>query len=333
MLTRGESMALGVGVEDPAARGTFVAAQDYIRTREPANFQIELDKVAVRETKETGMSSQGEIITARRVQGDAAFNMRYRTIGYLLKSLLGNVTSAEEAGETGNGVYRHTFSLNTAILQPTLSFSQGRGGLGHKAINGAIVSKLDLAFALNEVITGAFNIMARDEVANADFNEAYAADDVLAPHQMLTFKHATNIAGLAGADGKCITAAAVSLDRQSREKMCISSVTPVDFLARLLNASGSFNHEKEDDTFKDLAEANTPQALQFDIVNTARTIGTSANPTLTITFPNATLKTQESRPLDDVITESVEFMAHYDDTAAAGVTVSLVNEKANYDEA
>lgn len=321
-------MALGVGVEDPSARGTFVAAQDYIRTREPANFQLETDKVPVRETKETGMASQGEIITMQKVNGDASFNMRYRTIGYLLKSLLGNVTSAAEGGETA--VYRHTFTLNTDILQPTLSFSQGRGGLQHKAINGAVISKLDLAFALNEVITGSFALMALNEVNNSNFTEAYAGDDYLAPHQMLTFKHATDVSGLGAAQGKCITAAKMSLDRQSREKMCLSSVNPVDFLAKLLNARGSFTHEKEDDTFKTMADTNTSQAVQFSIVNTERSIGVGSNPELTITFPNVTLKTQETRPLDDVITETVEFTAHYDDAEAAGITVSLVNEKADY---
>jgi len=326
--TRGESYALGVGVENPAARGTFVAAQDYIKTREPAAFQTEVEKVPIRETKETGFGSQGEIITAKRVIGDAAFNMRYRTIGYLLKSLLGTVNSAVEAGETT--VYRHTFTLDTSILQPTLSFSQGRGGLQHKAINGAVVSKLSLAFALNDVINGAFSILGRSEVNNADFTEAFAANDYLAPHQMLTMKHATNVAGLGAATGVCITEGALELDRQSRDKSCISSVTPVDFIARLLNASGSFKLEKQDDTFKDYAEANTARALQFSIVNTEQLIGVGSYPTLTITFPSVTFKTTEERPLDDIVSDNVEFMAHYSDADTAGITVSLVNEKANY---
>ena len=321
-------MALGVGVEDPVARGVFVAAQDYIRTREPANFQLELEKVAIRETKETGMASQGEVTTMKKVTGDAPFNMRYRTIGYLLKSLLGTVSSALEGGETV--VYRHSFSLDTAILQPTLSFSQGRGGLQHKAIAGAVVSKLDLAFALNEVITGAFNVLARTEADNVDFVEAFAADDKLAPHQMLTMKMAADVASLGAAPSVCITAGALSLDRASREKSCIGSVSPVDFIAKLLTAGGSFTHDKEDDTYKNLADANTPQAIQFSIVNTEISIGTGINPELVITFPNVTLKTTETRPLDDVITEQVEFVGHYDDAQAAGITVSLVNEKADY---
>lgn len=329
--TRGESFALGVGVENPASRGTFVTAQDYIKTREPANFQTEVEKVAIRETKETGFASQGEIITAKRVVGDANFNMRYRTIGYLLKSLLGNCNSALEAGETV--VYRHTFTLNTDILQPTLSFSQGRGGLQHKAINGAVVSKLNLAFALNDVINGAFSILGRSEVNNADFTEAYASTDYLAPHQMLTLKHATNIAGLAGATGLCITEGNFELDRGSRSKDCVSSLTPVDFIAKLLEAKGSFKLEKLDDTFKDYAEANTVRALQFSIVNTEQLIGVASYPTLTITLPNVTFKTSEDRPLDDVVSDNVDFMAHYDDTEATGITISLVNEKANYNHA
>lgn len=327
-LTRGESFALGVASEGPTARGTFVPAQDYIRTREPANFQLELEKVPIRETKETGMASQGEVITMQKVTGDAPFNMRYRTIGYLLKSLLGTVVSVVEGGQTV--VYRHSFSLDTSILQPTLSFSQGRGGLHHKAIAGAVVSKVDLAFALNEVITGAFSILARTEVDNTDFTEAYAADDKLAPHQMLTMKIAADVGSLGAAPSVCITAGALSLDRASREKNCMGSVSPVDFIAKLLTATGSFTHDKEDDTYKNLADSNTPQAIQFSIVNTEVSIGTGINPELVITFPNVTLKTSETRPLDDVITEQVEFTAHYDDAQAAGITVSLLNEKADY---
>lgn len=327
-ITRGESYALGVGVENPAARGTFVAAQDYIRTREPANVALVTEKVVISETTKSGLASQGEVIVSRQVEGDAAFNMRFRTIGYLLRSLLGGLSSAVEAGETV--VYRHTITLDTAILQPSLSFSQGRGALQHKAINGAVVTKLSLAFSLSDVINGAFSLLGRNEVDNANFTDAYAADDRLAPHQMITLKQAVNVAGLGAATGVCITEGSFELDRESRAKQCISSLNPVDFLAKLLTATGSFKLEKDNDVFKDFADLNTSRALQFSIVNTEAPIGVASFPTLTITFPNVTFKTSEDRPLDDVVSDTVEFMAHYDTTEAAGITVSLVNEKANY---
>ena len=41
-IERGESTAVGVAVE--TTRGTFVAATDYIRTREPASIQTIVEK-------------------------------------------------------------------------------------------------------------------------------------------------------------------------------------------------------------------------------------------------------------------------------------------------
>jgi hypothetical protein len=49
-----------------------------------------------------------------------------------------------------------------------------------------------------------------------------------------------------------------------------------------------------------------------------------------ITLPNVTITTSETRPLDAIVTEEISFEANYDETAASGVTVSLLNEKLNY---
>lgn len=329
-LVRGESYAMGVGVE--GSRGTFVAAQDYQRTREPVGLQTVVDKTDIRETKVTGMNSQGQVVTRTRVEGEAAFNLRNRSIGYLLKSLLGGIASAVEAGETA--VYRHTITLDPAVLQPTLALSLAKGSFDHKEVNGAIVSRLGFNFPVDDVVNGSATIMGRTEnTPGSDFVPAYASDDYLFPHQMVTVKIASDVAALSGAPALVLTEATLELDRQSRERVSISSVSPVDFLSRLLNITGTLTFEKDSDTYRDLAIANTPQALQFSIVNTAQGIGTASNPELTITLPNVTFTTSETRPLDDVVTEQLSFMAHYDDTEASGITVSLVNEKANYNAA
>lgn len=328
-LTKGESIALGVGVE--ATRGTFVEPQDFIRLREPVGLDTIVEKVDIREATGSGMDTQGQEITKSKVEGEAAFNLRFRTIGYLLRSLLGGVSSSTEAGETV--VYRHAFTLDTSVLQPALSFALAKGDLPHTAVNGGIVSTLGLNFPLEDVINGTATLMGRSEAAHADWTPAFASDDQLAPRHYMTVKLAANIAGLAGASAIDITEASVTLDRQSREKMVVSSLSPTDYIGRLLNITGSFTWEKTSDTYKDLAEANTSQALQIDIVNTAVDIGVSSNPTLTITLPNVTLMRSETRPLDDVITETIEFKAHYDAAEASGVTISLLNEKENYNAA
>ena len=116
---RGESLAVGVAVE--ATRGTFVAASDYVRMREPSTVQTLVEHVDVKESRPTGMAVESKVITMKKVEGDMALNLRFRTIGYFLKSLLGGLSSATEAGQTV--VYRHTISLALGVLQPTLSLS------------------------------------------------------------------------------------------------------------------------------------------------------------------------------------------------------------------
>lgn len=328
-LVRGENYAMGVAQE--ATRGTFVAAQDYVRTREPVGVQTVVEKTDIQETKVTGMNSQGQVVTRTRVEGEAAFNLRNRSIGYLLKSLLGGISSATEPGESA--VYRHTITLDPAVLQPSLALSLAKGDFDHKEVNGAIVSRLGLTFPVDDVVNGTATIMGRSETTASDFTPAFASDDHLFPHQNVTVKVAEDVASLSGATPLVLTESSIELDRQSRERQSISSVSPEDFIARLLTVTGSLNFEKEDDTYRDLAISNASRALQFSIVNDAQTIGTASNPELTITLPNVTFTTTENRPLDDVVTEELTFTAHYDDSEAAGITVSLVNEKDNYDAA
>lgn len=326
-LVRGEEYAVGVAVE--STRGVFAEAQDYVRTREPGTIEEVVEKVDIKETGATGVASRGQVVTMKKVEGDLPLNLRFQTIGYFLKSLLGGVSSATEAGETA--VYRHTFTLDRDNLQPTLSISQARGDFAHKEIAGAVVSKITLNFPVDDVINGTVTIKGLSETTASDFTPTFGPNDFLAPHQMVTLKIADTVAGLGAATAICVTNLTSDLDRGPREKLCVSSASPVDFIAKLLTVGGSFTIEKTADTYKDIASANSSKAVQISIVNTAEDIGNASNPTLTIVLPNCTFNTKETRPLDDVVTEEVSFMAHYDEAEAKAITISLVNEKPDYE--
>ncbi len=328
-LVRGEEYVVGVGVE--AVAGTFVAAQDYIRSREPGTIQTIVEKVDIKETKPTGVATHGQVVTMKKVEGEVPVNLRFRTVGYFLKSLLGGVSSATEAGETA--VYRHTFTLDRAVIQPTLSLSLARGDFDHKQVPGSVVSKLAMTFPVDDMINGVVTVKGRSETTASDFTPAFAATDHLAPHQMASIKIADNVAGLAAANSICVTNLMIDQDRGSREKLCIASDAPVGFIAKLLAVTGSFTMDKTDDTYRDLAIANTSKAVQISVVNTAQEIGVASNPEITFVLPNVTFMTTENRTSDDVVTEEVSFTAHYDDTEAKAITISLVNEKANYNAA
>jgi hypothetical protein len=326
-LERGEALALGVAIE--TARGTFVAAQDYVRQREPSTIQRVTEEVDIKETRPTGVSRDAKVIVMQKVEGDVALNLRFRTIGYFLKSLLGGWSSATEVGQTT--VYRHTGTLNPNVLQPTLSLSMARGTYPHKQIPGAVVTKMGLKFPVDDVINGSVTIKGLTETTVANFTPAYAATDYLAPHQMVTVKIAANTAGLGAATALVATDLEINLTRDNMDRVNISSILPVDFVAKLLDITGKFTMDKSDDTYKDLADAGTSRAMSITVTNTAQSIGSpTTNPQLVITLPNVTLNTTEKRPLDGIVTEEVTFEANYDDTAASAITVSLLNEKINY---
>ena len=318
----GEKYVAGVAVE--ATRGTYVAAQDFIRTREPATVQTEVEKVDIAETEGSGFANKGQVVTMKRVAGEAAVNMRYRTYGYWLKSLFGGCTSAVESGETA--VYRHSFSIDVANPQPSLSLSLARGTFDHKKINGAVVRQISETYSLDDVVNANVSLMARAEETVSDITPAFTNDDYLAPHQSVTVKIADDVAGLAAATPICVTEMTNEMNRNTREKLCLSSTSVQDHIAQLMNLTGSFTWDKTADTYQAFDQANSEHALEISIVNTAVDIGEASNPTLVYTFPKVTLSTEESRPLDDIVTETVSWTAQ-------SVTASLVNEKDNYDAA
>lgn len=318
----GEQHVTGVAVE--GTRGTFAAAQDWVRSREATTLQTSVDKVDIQETEGSGFAVKGQVTTMKRVLGESAVNMRFRTYGYFLKSLFGGCTSAVEAGETV--VYRHSFSLDASTAQPSLSLSLTRGTFDHKEITGAVVGQVSETYAIDDVVNSNISLMAIAETTAADFTPAFTTDDYLAPHQSVTVKIADNVAGLGAAPAIDVTAMSNEMNRNTREKQVLSSDTVTDYIARLMNLSGSFTWDKTADTYKDIAIANGEKAMQIDIVNTAVTMGVGSNPTLTYVFPNVTLQTEESRPLDDTVSETVSWVAQ---TA----TASLLNEKPDYNAA
>ena len=320
----GEKYVAGVAVE--GTRGEFASPQDFVRAREPFGVQTVVDKVDRQETEGTGLATKGQDVTMKRVSGDGAVNLRFRTYGYWLLSLFGSVSSAEETGETGNGVYRHTFTVDPNALQPTLSVAMARGDFAHKGINGAVVSQINETYPTDDYINSTISLMGRTESDQSDFTPAFSDDDHIAPHQYATFKIADTENDLDSADPICVRSITNEMNRNTREKTCVSDDTVKDFVAQLLSLTGNFEWDKTSDEYRDLGIANGEKAMRISIVNTSVTIGSAANPSLIYTFPRVTFNTEESRPIDDTVTETVNWVAH-------GVSASLINEKENYNAA
>jgi len=86
-------------------------------------------------------------------------------------------------------------------------------------------------------------------------------------------------------------------------------------------------------TDRDYYTAGLYKAMRIEIERTDKTIGTASYPKLVIDLPKVSFENwSPDRPIDDIVSQSVDLVAHYDDSAgvAKAIDITLVNETANY---
>ena len=327
-LLKGESVEIGIGMEDPAARGTFVVPQNFIPARTPSGVNFEVLKVQLKESRGSGIRSQGSEIVQRKASGDLEFNLRSESIGYLLKSLLGACASA--VAETT--AYDHTFTVLLNNPQfPTISVGLAQGGLQDYAYNGVAVKKLEIMTPIDDLVNAKMEFIAKDETEQESLTPAYNADDYIFRPQDVTIKLATNLAGLDAAAAITVKEFKIAIDNAAKAQQGLGSLTPTDNLTDLLEILGDMVLDYEDDTYHDLVKDGTYKAMRIDLERSDITIGATSHPKIRIDLARVSFETHEAdRPLDDIVKDKLGFTAHYSETDSKAITVVVTNEMTDY---
>lgn len=327
---RGESVQLGVGPE--STRGTAVAPSIWIPARTPSGIKAIIDKTLIRETAGTGVMTKDSEIVHSRAEGDLEFNVRNTSIGYLLRSLMGSVSSAQEAA---TGAYTHTFTLTGNVSQrPSLTLGLSQGGQQDYRYPMGVVNTLEISTPIDDLVTATASFIAASESEVADYTPAFSADDVYFRNHDVTFKVAANVAGLAAATPICLKESSLSIATNTRPNWCVSSSAPNDILSLISEITGSFTVDYENDTYHDLYTAGTYRAIEIKMIrDDLPVLGTASTlyPEITITMPKVSFEDwSPERPLDDIVTEQISYNAHYDTAAGYAVEITINNEQANY---
>jgi len=180
--------------------------------------------------------------------------------------------------------------------------------------------------------------MATVETEESDYTPAFDADeDFLFRNHDVTVKFAAEVGDLDAATGVCINELALTVSNSARDKQCIGSKTPADIFTLISEISGSFTADFNDPAdYYDLFKAGTYKAMRIDMVRSdLSVIGTSAlKPRIVIDLPKVSFDGYSpDRPIDDIVTESIDFNAHYDDTEASAISVTIINDTGNYNAA
>lgn len=331
----GEQVQVGVGVED--TRGTGVTAQSWIPSRSPTGITSIVERTNIQETRGTGINSFGSELTQLRAEGDLEFNVRHTSIGYLLKSLLGSVDSSEEAT---SGAYTHTFTRMTSGPQlPSLTLVLAQEGFQDYEYPLTVVNSLEIQTPVDDVVNATANFIASKEEEHADFTPAFdESSDFLFRNHDVTIKFADTLDNLDGASGVCIKEFSASISNNARPNQCIGGLNPSDIFTLITEISGSFVADFEDPAdYYDVFKSSGYKAMRIEMErDDMDELGSASGlyPKIQIDLPKVSFSgyTPE-RPIDDIVTESIEYVGHYDSDEGEAIIVTIQNEQENYDAA
>lgn len=328
-LLRGEDVNIGFGIE--SVRGTPVAPGAWIPGRTPTGVNAVIDKAKIRETRGTKLASIGSEIIQKKASGSLEFNLRVSSIGYLLKSLLGTVSSALKGGESA--VYRHTFNiLANSPQHPSLTLGLSQPGLQDYEYPLALVKNLEIRTPVDDLINATTELLAQKEQEKSPaYSPVFASNDYYFRHQDVVIKIADNLAGLDAAPAIKVKGFSLSIENNARTNQNVSELNPSDIIVSDFEIEGEMDIDYQNKTYHDLFVSGAYKALRLEMTRTDITIGTASNPKIQLDLPKISFDGADpNRPIDDIVSESLKFMAHYSITDALGIRVIIDNEKTNY---
>lgn len=327
----GENINLGIGGESAAARGTPVAPSVWVPGRTPTGIRPVIEKAQLRETLGAGVRGQGSVITQKRAEGDLEFNLRVNSIGWMLKSLLGDSSSVSRGGADA-AVYDHTFTVRTGNPQyPTLTLALSQLGQQDYEYAGALVNSLEIRTPIDDLVNATASFVARGEAAHTDYTTAFSSADHYFRQHDVTIRLATTAAGLDAATPISVKEFSLSINNNARPDMNIGSINPADVIALLLEIGGSLTLDRMNETYHDIFMAGDYRAMRIEMTRSDVTIGATANPRVRIDLPKVSFESLDpDRPLDDVVKENISFMAHYDTTTSKAISAVVTNLLTTY---
>lgn len=320
----GRQISYGLGVE--STRGTAVAPDFWIRHLS-ADIWTKTDKIFNESANGNVIGANQSDIARQWGEGTLEAKVQNDSFGVVLYGAFGAVSTAENADASGN-VYDHTFTISNSTTPKSLTVAQ-KSSNADRAYALAVVNSFSLNVEAGQYATFELGVMAKKH-ASASNTVAYSSEDEFTSKHA-TVKFATNVAGLSGASAISVESVSFSLSRDVQPYWAHGSVEPAEINGGRVDVSGSMVLRWDSATYEDLFYGDTKQAVEIELVNTDVTIGTSANPTITITMPTVSIESVDvDQSLDSIVKQTVNFNAMFDATTGKAVDVVLTNETTSY---
>jgi len=319
----GKQIEVGFSVE--GTRGTAEDDTSKWLKNVSANIITKVEKVVDNNSQGRIEDSVGQRVIQKWLEGTLEGILHVDAIGYLFNQLYGSVSTSDK----GDDVYSHIFTIGNSIENDTLSIFIKEGGVSQKVLNGAVVDSLELNADIGDYLRFTASIIAKEEAANSNTPSYDTEYDFITKD--ITVVTADTEVGLAtGTEVKAKNMKIVWSAGAIRDHI-FGAYAPGGIYNANMAIEGSFEKNYDDDTFKDLLNSDSYKYMQITIEGAA-VIGGVLLPSITIVL-NRVQVTNWDRSGDnaDLVTESVDFKAFFNNADSQQSKVTIQNLTQNYD--
>lgn len=313
---------LGIGKE--GTRGAGVAATFWV-PKVSFDHDVKVDR-AVSAASFGNISAESTgYVTEEFAMGKLESEIRDKSFGLFLLSLLGASSPA-----ASGGAYKHTFTLQNDNAHQSLCFSY-KDSISSLLFKLVMIDEMTIEVAAGEIAKFAASFQSKTAVDTSALTAAYVQENrFTSKHASL--KVAASTGALAAASATSIKKFSLTISKNLVRTSVLGSVEPEDILNTAFKITGRIELDYKNRTMRDYMLGGTIRAMRFQLLDSARTIGTSANPTFLIDLPKVQFyEWERAGGLDDIVGEVINFTAFYD--AVNNQVWSdcyLINETASY---
>ncbi len=249
-------------------------------------------------------------------------NLKMNSISSFLLNILGEKTSAETWASSW--IFEHDFTLLETNTHPSLVIAK-ESEIEKKLYTLWMIKSFEISAEIWEVAKVSIDLESKKWEVDVTITKDFTVDENLLARFGI-FKLANTYAGLDAAAEMCLRSFKLTFTPNSERRGCIWDIWPAEILNKTYNVAWTVEFDYTDNIVKDLATSATKQALQFAIIDTEKDLWDGSNPTLDFRFYRVAFTSFEvSEPVDDVVTQSLNFKALYDFGNSATLTCKLIN--------
>ncbi len=305
-----------VGLAKEATAGTIVTPAEWLPFTS-LNFDDKIEQVVEESALGRISDSDATHVVNKYGEGDLEGDLYDRQVGLILTSLFGASPTS-----SGGPTYAHAYALSNTNTHKSLSIAYEDPNHA-KIFPYALVDSLQLSVEANSPVTytaGFKSRVARDWTASA-LTPDFTTLGSKFLHQHVAVKLAANIAGLSSATAISVKSLELNFMANTDFDFTIGSAEPESVLNHQFAIEGTLTLNFEDQTYRRLFLDNTYRSMDI-------TLERASNSKLQFQLPRVSFSEwEQDRSLDDIVTQEIQFKAHYDAANAQAMvsTATLTN--------